>query len=62
MDLRSEAEISQAVAGVHETLVMRGGEERDWGVVRVKVQLKGVSIHVAEVSDFILQGTVVLSR
>lgn len=31
MDLRSEAEISQAVAGVHETLVMRGGEERDWG-------------------------------
>lgn len=29
MDLRSEAEISQAVAGVHEMLVMRGGEERD---------------------------------
>lgn len=60
MDLRSEAEISQAVAGVHETLVMRGGEERDWGCVRVEVQLKGVSVHVAEVSDFILQGTAVL--
>lgn len=28
--------------------------------MRVKVQLKGVSVHVAEVSDFILQGTAVL--
>lgn len=32
MDLGSEAEISQAVAGVQERLVLRGGEEKDWGV------------------------------
>lgn len=37
-----------------------GEGRKGTGGVRVKVQLKGVSVHVAEVSDFILQGTAVL--